>query len=83
MRGAMKSIRAQQSPHRRPWPPMHTGGNSKSASQMSAPRRAHITPPAASPVAGTSEARSASVIAMRAMIKRDSAMVEEETCAGA
>jgi len=89
MRGAMKSIRAQQSPHRRPWPPMrvrqtmHTGGNSKSASQMSTPRRAHITPPAASGVAGTSEVRSASVIAMRAMIKRDSAMAEEEMCAGA
>jgi len=82
----MKSIRAQQSPQRRPWPPtrvrqtIQTGGSSRSASEVSMPRTAE---PTANPVAGTSEVRSASVIAIRDMIMRDSAMTEEETCAGA
>ena len=42
-----------------------------------------IAEPTANPVAGTLEVRSASVIAIRDMIMRDSALTEEETCAGA
>ncbi len=89
----MKSIRAQQSPQRRPWPPtrvrqtMHTGGSKRSASEASMPRTAE---PAVNPAAGTSAVTSASVIAMRGMIKRDGALIkrdgalaEEEMCAGA
>lgn len=88
----MKSIRAQQSPQRRPWPPtrvrqtIHTGGK-RSASEVS---MAHTAEPAVNPAAGTSAVRSASVVAMAGMIKRDGAMIkrggalaEEETCAGA
>jgi hypothetical protein len=59
---------------------MQTGGSKRSASEVSTPRTAE---PAVNPAAGTSAVRSASVSAMSGMIKRDGALAEEETCAGA